>query len=205
MSKVVKLTEKDLYNIIKRVIKEQSDSGLVSKLREKGFEDAKNTSGKTVLVKRIPGAGDFFFEIKDNEVTINVLNPSDATIVKFNLKRMGKNKIGQWYTKGTQPDIEAERLSDFIIKSFGTSGATKPEPPQPPTLDSPTPMEEDRFDFRNMSDDELHSLHPHVKKHEKHFKNFEPTSEFLGWRGEVDKRNIYKRYGKFHNAFDKEK
>jgi predicted GTPase len=66
-------------------------------------------------------------------------------------------------------------------------------------------MDEERFDFENMSDDELHSLHPHVKKHEKHFKNFEPTSEFLGWRGEVDKRNIYKRYGKFHNAFDKEK
>lgn len=205
MTKVVKLTERDLYNIVKRVIKEQSDTGLVSKLREKGFEDAKNTSGKTVLVKRIPGAGDFFFEIKNDEATINVLNPSDATIVKFNLKRMGKNKIGQWYTKGTQPDIEAERLSDFIIKSFGTSGTTKPEPPQPPTSDSPTPMEEERFDFRKMSDDELHDLHPHIKKHPKHFKDFSPTSEFLGWKGEVDKRNIYKRHGKFHNAFDKEK
>jgi len=205
MSKVVKLTEKDLYNIIKRVIKEQSDSGLVSKLREKGFEDAKNTSGKTVLVKRIPGAGDFFFEIKDNEATINVLNPSDATIVKFNLKRMGKNKIGQWYTKGAQSDIEAEKLSDFIIKSFGTSGTTKPEPPQLPTSNSPTPMDEERFDFEKMSDDELHDLHPHIKKHPRHFKNFEPTSEFLGWRGEVNKRNIYKRHGKFHNAFDKEK
>jgi predicted GTPase len=66
-------------------------------------------------------------------------------------------------------------------------------------------MEEDRLDFENMSDDELHSLHPHVKKHPKHFKNFEPTSEYLGWRGEVAKRNIYKRHGKFHNAFDKEK
>jgi predicted GTPase len=66
-------------------------------------------------------------------------------------------------------------------------------------------MDEERFDFENMSDDELHSLHPHVKKHEKHFKNFEPTSEYLGWKGEVSKRNMYKRYGKFHNAFDKEK
>jgi predicted GTPase len=66
-------------------------------------------------------------------------------------------------------------------------------------------MEEDRLDFKNMSDDELHSLHPDVKKHPKHFKNFEPTSEYLGWRGEVDKRNIYKRRGKFHDAFDKEK
>jgi hypothetical protein len=200
MGKVVKLTERDLYNIVRRVIKEQSDTGLVSKLREKGFEDAKNTSGKTVLVKRIPGAGDFFFEIKDGEATINVLNPSNATIAKFNIKLMGKNKIGQWYTKGTHPEVEAERLSDFIIKSFGTS-----EPSKTPTTDSPTPMEEDRFDFGKMSDDELHDLHPHIKKHPKHFKDFSPTSEFLGWKGEVDKRNIYKRHGKFHNAFDKEK
>jgi len=66
-------------------------------------------------------------------------------------------------------------------------------------------MDEERLDFENMSDEELHSLHPHVKKHPKHFKNFEPTSEFLGWKGEVSKRNMYKRYGKFHNAFDKEK
>ena len=66
-------------------------------------------------------------------------------------------------------------------------------------------MEEERFDFEKMSDDELHDLHPHIKKHPRHFKNFEPTSEFLGWKGEVSKRNIYKRHGKFHNAFDKEK
>jgi len=66
-------------------------------------------------------------------------------------------------------------------------------------------MDEERLDFENMSDEELHSLHPHVKKHPKHFKNFEPTSEYLGWKGEVSKRNMYKRYGKFHNAFDKEK
>lgn len=191
MSKILKLKESDLMNIIRRVIKEQSESGLVSKLREKGFVDAKNTTGKVVLVKRIPNAGDFFFEINNNGVTINVLNPSDTTIAKFNLNRMGKNKIGQWYTKGVKSEIEAERLSDFIVKSFGTSGTT--------------PIEEDRLDFKNMSDDELHSLHPHVKKHQKHFKNFEPTSEYLGWRGEVAKRNIYKRHGKFHNAFDKEK
>ena len=66
-------------------------------------------------------------------------------------------------------------------------------------------IEEERFDFEKMSDDELHDLHPHIKKHPRHFKNFEPTSEFLGGRGEVNKRNIYKRHGKFHNAFDKEK
>lgn len=66
-------------------------------------------------------------------------------------------------------------------------------------------VEEDRLDFENMSDEELHSLHPHVKKHPKHFKDFSPTGEFLGWKGEVSKRNMYKRYGKFHNAFDKEK
>jgi hypothetical protein len=198
MKKIVKLTERDLYNIIKRVIKEQPETGLISKLREKGFVDAKNTGGKTVLVKKIPGAGDFFFEINNDKATINVLNPSDSTIMKFNLKRMGKNKIGQWYTKGTQSDVEAERLSDVIIKSFGTSGVT-------PTLDSPTPMEEERFNFEKMSDEELHDLHPHVKKHPRHFKDFSPTSEYLGWKGEAAKRNIYKRGGKFHNAFDKEK
>lgn len=66
-------------------------------------------------------------------------------------------------------------------------------------------MEEDRFDFANMSDDELHDLHPEIKRHPRHFKDFSPTSEYLGWRGEVDKRNLYKRFGKFHNAFDKKK
>ena len=64
-------------------------------------------------------------------------------------------------------------------------------------------VEEDRLDFEKMSDEELHSLHPHIKKHPRHFKNFSPTSEYLGWKGEVDKRNIYKRRGKFHDAFDK--
>ena len=66
-------------------------------------------------------------------------------------------------------------------------------------------MKEDRLDFEKMSDDELHDFHPEIKKHPRHFKNFEPRGEFLGWKGEVDKRNIYKRGGKFHNAFDKEK
>lgn len=66
-------------------------------------------------------------------------------------------------------------------------------------------VEEDRLDFEKMSDEELHSLHPHVKKHERHFKDFTPKSEYLGWRGEVDKRNLYKSSGKFHNAFDKKK
>jgi hypothetical protein len=65
-------------------------------------------------------------------------------------------------------------------------------------------MEEDRFDFEKMSDEELHDLHPHIKRHPRHFKDFSPTSEYLGWRGEVDKRNLYKRRGKFHDAFDKE-
>jgi hypothetical protein len=64
-------------------------------------------------------------------------------------------------------------------------------------------MEEDRLDFEKMSDEELHDLHPDIKRHSRHFKDFTPTSEYLGWRGEVDKRNIYKRSGKFHNAFDK--
>ena len=64
-------------------------------------------------------------------------------------------------------------------------------------------VEEDRLDFKKMSDEELHSLHPHIKKHPRHFKNFEPTSEYLRWKGEVYKRNIYKQRGKFHDAFDK--
>lgn len=66
-------------------------------------------------------------------------------------------------------------------------------------------VKEGRLNFEKMSDEELHSLHPDVKTHPRHFKNFEPTSEYLGWRGEVDKRNIYKRRGKFHDRFDKEK
>jgi hypothetical protein len=65
-------------------------------------------------------------------------------------------------------------------------------------------VEEDRLDFEKMSDDELHDFHPEIKKHPEHFKNFEPKGKFLKWRGEVAKRNIYKRGGKFHDAFDKE-
>ena len=64
-------------------------------------------------------------------------------------------------------------------------------------------MDEDRLDFSTMSDEELHDLHPEIKRHRRHFKDFTPTSEYLGWRGEVDKRNLYKSRGKFHNAFDK--
>lgn len=204
MKKVIKLTERDLMNIVKRVIKEQSETGLISKLREKGFVDNDNMGSRTVLVKKIPGAGEFFFEIKNDGAEITILNPSYRVISKFNARQpLGKVKLDK-IKLGFKPDVEAERISDFIVKSFGTSSTTpSPLPPQAPTSDSPTPIEEDRFDFEKMSDEELHSLHPHVKKHEKHFRTFEPTSEYLGWRGEVDKRNIYKRSGKFHNAFDK--
>jgi hypothetical protein len=62
-----------------------------------------------------------------------------------------------------------------------------------------------RHRYENMSDDELHGFHPDVATHKDHFKDYKPTSEFLGWKGEVSKRNIYKRFGKFHNAFDKKK
>ena len=67
-------------------------------------------------------------------------------------------------------------------------------------------INEQRMDFEKMSDEELHDLHPEVKGHPKHFKNHVPTSEYLGWKGEVNKRGIYKRFGKFHDAFtDKKK
>ena len=68
-----------------------------------------------------------------------------------------------------------------------------------------SPVNESRNNFKDMSDDELHSFHPDVATHRDHFKDYKPTSEYLGWRGEVDKRNLYKRHGKFHNAFDKKK
>jgi hypothetical protein len=181
MKKVVKLTESDLYNIVKRVIKEQSLS-FEAKLIEKGFEKNKN-----MLVKKTKN-GDFYFNLKNNGAEITILNPSEKVISKFNVRPSNKIKLGF----KSEPD--AERLSDFIIKLFGTSGVT-------PT---PLPMEEDRLDFEKMSDDELHDFHPEIKKHPRHFKNFEPRGEFLGWRGEVAKRNIYKRGGKFHDAFDKE-
>ena len=186
MKKIIKLTENDLMNIVKRVIEEQLLS-LEAKLIEKGFEKNKN-----MLVKKTKN-GDFYFNLKNNGAEITILNPSEKVIRKFSSKF--NSNISNKIKLGFKSEIEAERLSDFIIKSFGTSGVTPP---------LPLPMEEDRLDFEKMSDDELHSLHPHVKKHEKHFKNFEPKGEFLGWRGEVAKRNIYKRGGKFHDAFDKE-
>jgi hypothetical protein len=183
MKKVIKLTERDLMNIVKRVINEQSLS-LEAKLIEKGFEKNKN-----MLVKKISNVGDFYFNLKNNGAEITILNPSNSVISKFKVRPSNKIKLG------FKPDIEAERLLDYIIKSFGTSGIT--------SSSSPAPMDEDRLDFGGMSDDELHDLHPEVKGHKGHFKTFEPTSEYLGWRGEVDKRNLYKHRGKFHNAFDK--
>jgi hypothetical protein len=188
MKKVIKLTERDLMNIVKRVINEQSLS-LEAKLIEKGFEKNKN-----MLVKKIPGVGDFYFNLKNNGAEITILNPNNQVIRKFNsnFNLNSSNKI----KLGFKSDVEAERISDVIIKSFGTSGTT---PPQTPIL----PMEEERFDFEKMSDEELHDLHPHIKKHPRHFEDFTPKSEYLGWRGEVDKRNLYKSSGKFHNAFDK--
>ena len=183
MKKVIKLTERDLMNIVKRVINEQSLS-LEAKLIEKGFKKNKN-----MLSKKITGVGDFYFNLKDNGAEITILNPSYKVISKFNSKSSNKIKLG------FKPDIEAERLLDYIIKSFGASGITSSSPQ--------APMDEDRLDFGSMSDDELHDLHPEIKRHPRHFKNFTPTSEYLGWRGEVDKRNLYKYRGKFHDAFDK--
>lgn len=198
MKKVIKLTETDLYRIVKRVITEQS-SNLEAKLRDNGFTEARNTRGKKVLAKRIENVGDFFFEFVGPNVKINVLNPIGSVIVKMNLEKIGKNKRGDWFTKGETAEIEAERILDFIMKSFATSNSTENMSNQKDNLD------EERFDFENMSDEELHDLHPHIKRHPRHFKDFSPTSEYLGWRGEVDKRNIYKRHGKFHDAFDNEK
>lgn len=198
MKKVIRLTETDLYRIVKRVISEQS-SNLEAKLRDNGFTEARNTRGKKVLAKRIENVGDFFFEFVGPNVKINVLNPISSVIVKMNLEKIGKNKRGNWFTKGETPEIEAERILDFIMKSFATSNSTENMSNQKDNLD------EERFDFENMSDEELHDLHPHIKRHPRHFKDFSPTSEYLGWRGEVDKRNIYKRHGKFHDAFDNEK
>lgn len=187
MKKVIKLTERDLMNIVKRVINEQSLS-LEAKLIEKGFKKNKN-----MLVKKISNVGDFYFNLKNDGAEITILNPSDRVISKFNSKfnSNSSNKI----KLGFKPDIEAERLLDYIIKSFGASGIT--------SSSSPSPIDEDRLDFGSMSDDELHDFHPEIKRHPKHFKNFSPTSEYLGWRGEVDKRNLYKYRGKFHDAFDK--
>ena len=195
MKKVIKLKESDLYNIVKRVIKEQSLS-LEARLIEKGFENFKNN----VFVKKIPRTGDFYFNLKKNGAEITILNPSEKVIVKFNAKfnTNESNKI----KLGFKSEPDAERLLELIINSFGNSGTTQPVPPKS-TTSSPFPMEEDRLDFEKMSDEELHSLHPHIKKHPRHFKNFEPIGEYLRWKGEVSKRNIYKQRGKFHDAFDK--
>jgi hypothetical protein len=196
MKKVIKLTESDLMNIVKRVIKEQSSS-LETKLRDSGFVDASNTGGKKVLVKKSNGKGSFFFEFKNNGCLINVLNPNENTIARLELKLKGKNKNGTWYTKGFHPEVECERLAEYINTLIGVNST------QQSVVDTPTTIDEDRMDFLGMSDEELHDLHPHIKKHPKHFKDFKPTSEYLGWRGEVDKRNLYKSRGKFHDAFDK--
>jgi len=199
MKKVIKLTENDIYRIVKRIISEQS-STLESKLIDNGFNQLKKTRGKKVLAKRIESKGDFFFEYIGSDVKINVLNPVDSVISQLNLEKIGRNKRGNWYTKGEKSEIEAERILDFIIKTID-----KKQPSTDNVSNKVETIDEDRFDFENMSDEELHDLHPHVKGHPRHFKDFSPTSEYLGWRGEVDKRNIYKKYGKFHNAFDNEK
>jgi hypothetical protein len=190
MKKVIKLTERDLMNIVKRVINEQSLS-LEARLIEKGFEKNKNT-----LVKKTKN-GDFYFKLRNNGADIIILNPSEKVISKFKVRPSNKIKLG------FKSNAEVERLSDYIVKMFGDSGVTpSPLPPQVPS--SPFPMDEDRLDYEGMSDDELHDFHPDIKRHPRHFKDFTPTSEYLGWRGEVAKRNIYKRGEKFHNAFDKE-
>jgi hypothetical protein len=80
MKKVIKLTERDLMNIVKRVINEQSLS-LEARLIEKGFEKNKN-----MLVKKIPGVGDFYFNLKKDGAEITILNPSYRVISKFNSK-----------------------------------------------------------------------------------------------------------------------
>jgi hypothetical protein len=190
MKKIIKLTESDLMNIIKRVINEQSELGLESKLRSDGYKDAKNTGGKIVLVKKTQGSGTFFFEFTKNGVILNIFKPSKDIVnnPQLKLKQICKQKNCDWYTTYEISEIDGEKMMS-VISGLGV----KPS------------MNEDRFDFEKMSDEELHDLHPHIKKHPRHFKDFSPTSEYLGWKGEAAKRNIYKRGGKFHNAFDKEK
>lgn len=188
--KIVKLKESDLMTIIKRVINEQSELGLESKLRSSGYKDANNTSGKIVLVKKIPGNGSFFFEFTKTGVILNIFKPSKDVInnSQLKLKQICRQKNCDWYTTYEISEIDGEKIMN-VINGLGVNSS----------------MNEDRLDFEKMSDDELHDLHPHIKKHPRHFKDFTPTSEYLGWKGEAAKRNIYKRGGKFHNAFDKEK
>jgi hypothetical protein len=192
MRKIVKLKESDLMNIVKRVIKEQSLLGLESKLRSGGFKDAKNTGGKIVLVKKIQGSGSFFFEFTKTGVVLNIFKPSKGIIdnPQLKLKQICKKDNCNWYTTYDITEVDGEKMMN-VINSLGQT--------------STQPMDEERMNFKDMSDEELHSLHPHIKKHPNHFKDFKPTSEYLGWRGEVDKRNIYKRGEKFHDAFDKKK
>ena len=188
MKKIIKLKESDLVNIIKRVINEQSLS-LESKLIEKGFEKNKDT-----LVNKTKN-GDFYFNLRNNGAEITILNPSEKVITKF--KSNINSNISDKIKLGFKSAVETERLSDYIVKMFGTSKTS--------LASSPLPMDEDRFDYEGMSDDELHDFHPDIKKHPRHFKDYSPTSEYLGWKGEVSKRNIYKRGGKFHDSFDTEK
>jgi hypothetical protein len=117
MKKIIRLTENDLYRIVKKVIFEQS-STLESKLIDNGFNQLKKTRGKKVLAKRIESKGDFFFEYIGSDVKINVLNPVDSVISQLNLEKIGRNKRGNWYTKGEKSEIEAERILDFIIKTI---------------------------------------------------------------------------------------
>ena len=114
MKKTVRLTESDLMSIIKQFINEQSNSNLETKLRSRGYTDANNTGGRKVLVKKIQGAGNFFFEFKKNGAVLNVLKPSNKIIVQFKLKQSCTKGNCNWYTKGFQSEIESERLSEMI-------------------------------------------------------------------------------------------
>jgi len=191
MKKVIKLTENDLHRIVKRVILEQEKT-FEEKLIQNDFQNAKNTKGKKVLAKEIPGYGDLFVEFLNGKIKIFLKTTNKNKGLELGLNKLGSSSKGTvygsqfWFGSDEITEQDAENMiSDFISSS--------------------SEMKEDRFDFENMSDEELHDLHPHVKRHPRHFKDFSPTSEYLGWRGEVDKRNIYKRYGKFHDAFDKKK
>ena len=114
MKKTVRLTESDLISIIKRLINEQPNSNLETKLRSRGYTDANNTGGRKVLVKKIQGAGNFFFEFKKDGAVLKVLKPSNKIIVQFKLKQSCIKGDCNWYTKGFQNEIESERLSEMI-------------------------------------------------------------------------------------------
>jgi hypothetical protein len=114
MTKIIRLKESDLMSIIKRLINEQSNSNLETKLRSRGYTDANNTGGRKVLVKKIQGAGNFFFEFKKDGAVLKVLKPSNKIIVQFKLKQSCIKGDCNWYTKGFQSEIESERLSEMI-------------------------------------------------------------------------------------------